>query len=218
MARKVSKAGKGGGEALAEVDDILTELTEAADKTEFKLTAAPSQKVFNTFSQEMKKELSKAYIKAGSQIQSELEGALLDNIETPIWAWPRFTNRVSGGQVGSPRDIVDTQDLQDRNSVKVTYSVKGFSVNVRNSAPYSGIVHYGGYVGSNLSGRRGTFIPGRPWISLTLGIKPSRGVGQLSIPGTGVTVVDINGIVEAEVSAAIARAAATAAAKSEKQK
>jgi len=214
MARKVSKAGKGGGDALAQIEDVMTTLEEKTSGAEFKFSASPDQKTFNTFTQEMKTELSKAYVKASTQIKSELEDLLLDNMESPIWAWPRPTRRVSGGTVNSPRDIVDTQELQDRNSVKESFSVKGFTLNVRNSAPYSGIVHYGGYVGGNFAGKgRGTYIPGRPFISLTLGIKPRSGAGSLSIPGSGVTVVDYKGILEAEVAAAIARAAAAATAK-----
>jgi len=208
MARKVSKAGKGGGDALAQIEDIMTDLQEGTSGTEFKLSANPDQKTFNTFTREMKTELSKAYIKASTQIKSEVGDLLLDNMESPIWAWPRPTRRVSGGTVNSPRDIVDTQELQDRNSVKVSFNIKGFTMSIRNSAPYSGIVHYGGYVGG---GGRGTYIPGRPFISLTLGIKPQGGAGSLSIPGSGVTVVDYKGILEAEVAAAIARAAATSA-------
>ena len=210
MARKVSKAGKGGGDALAQVEDIMTTLEEKTSGAEFKISASPDQKTFNTFTQEMKTELSKAYIKASAEIKSEIENLLLDNIESPIWAWPRPTRRVSGATVTSPRDIVDTQELQDRNSVKVSFSVKGFTMSIRNSAPYSGIVHYGGYVGG---GGRGTYIPGRPFISLTLGIKPRSGAGSLSVPGSGVTVVDYKGILEAEVAAAIARAAVAATAK-----
>ena len=208
MARKVSRAGKGGGDALAQIEDIMTDLQEGTSGTEFKLSANPDQKTFNTFTREMKTELSKAYIKASTQIKSEVGDLLLDNMESPIWAWPRPTRRVSGGTVNSPRDIVDTQELQDRNSVKVSFNIKGFTMSIRNSAPYSGIVHYGGYVGG---GGRGTYIPGRPFISLTLGIKPQGGAGSLSIPGSGVTVVDYKGILEAEVAAAIARAAATSA-------
>jgi phage gpG-like protein len=186
----------------------MTDLQEGTSGTEFKLSANPDQKTFNTFTREMKTELSKAYIKASTQIKSEVGDLLLDNMESPIWAWPRPTRRVSGGTVNSPRDIVDTQELQDRNSVKVSFNIKGFTMSIRNSAPYSGIVHYGGYVGG---GGRGTYIPGRPFISLTLGIKPQGGAGSLSIPGSGVTVVDYKGILEAEVAAAIARAAATSA-------
>lgn len=206
MARKVSKAGKGGGDAFAKVEEVLSKVTEG-DKNLGTLEVGVDTSTFNSYTQNMKTELSKAYVKASSRIESELSGALLDNIETPMWPWPRFTNRVSGGQVSSPRDIVDTQELQDRNKIKASFTVKGFKLSITNSAKYSGIVYYGGYVGGNLSGARGTYIPGRPWIAVSLGIPPTRGAGPVSMPsGGGTTVVDWQGIINDEVKKAIERA------------
>lgn len=203
MARKVSKAGKGGGEALAAVEDILTAVSEAVSGTKFDVKATVEQKAFNQYTQNMKKELTKAYVKAATEIENQLASAMLDNIETPMWPWPRPTRRVSGGVAGSPRDIVDTQDLQDRNKVSVKYNVKGFVATITNNAPYSGIVHYGGYVG--FGGK--TYVPGRPWISVSLGLKAQRGGGAPSLPsGGGATVVDYRSIISDAVTAAIARA------------
>lgn len=42
------------------------------------------------------------------------------NIQEPIWAWPRTTRRQSGEVVGSPRNIVDLGDLLQ--SYSVTFS------------------------------------------------------------------------------------------------
>lgn len=48
-----------------------------------------------------------------------LDGALKDAIEAPVYRWPRITRRSTGEVVTSPRNIVDTGELRDSQSMLV---------------------------------------------------------------------------------------------------
>jgi hypothetical protein len=48
-----------------------------------------------------------------------LDGALRDAIDAPVYRWPRKTRRSTGEVVTSPRNIVDTGELRDSQSMLI---------------------------------------------------------------------------------------------------
>lgn len=76
-------------------------------------------------------------------------------MDAEVYEWPRVTERVNGEVVSSPRDIVDTGELQD--SQEHT-KLQRFRHEYLYSPEYASLVHEGG-VNEN-----GTNYPARPWI------------------------------------------------------
>lgn len=201
MARALNKAGKGGGDQLAKLQDILLNFSNEVKNAKAGLTVGVDQKTFNTYTQQTKVELSKAYITISSQIERQSKEAELFNLNSNIWNWPRETKRRNGTTAGTVRDIIDTGYLASKSSWKVSYTQKGFKIDYKNTAPYAGIIHYGGYVRAK-DGKR-TMIGGRPWASI-IWDRPGATYNRGAV--SGAKMVDVRGIVSREIAAAIARA------------
>lgn len=200
MARPVSKAGKGGGDSLAELNQFISTFENIKkSNAEGSVNVAVSQKVWNTYTRKTKTEIGKAYIKMSSRYEAMTLEAIKFNISNPVWGWPRTTKRYNGQTVSSPRDIVDTGALLRSTKIATRFTQKGFTVEHSNSAPHAGIVHYGGYVRSPNGAR--TFLPARPWASIVWKRVPP---GTTSY--TGVRQVNLSVIAAEELKAAIARA------------
>lgn len=201
---KRSKAGKGGGEELAKLSDIITDTASKIDAASGELNVRIDTKAFNSFTQKMKTEITKANASLAVRLEQQLKTIVDANTTSEIWSWPRFTNRKNGTQVKSPRDIVDTGKLLSKNKVSVQFNVRGFKITATNSSGYALVQHYGGYVGGNLSGKRGTYVPPRPWISFSLNIP----VGGSS-PPSGIRILDYKTPLGQSVAEAIRRAASS---------
>ena len=82
----------------------------------------------------------------------------LNTMMASMWAWE-----------GGARDIIDTGALMASQDVLVTSR----KIAISYASPYANLIHYGGYVrpygNMNIEKR---YIPGRPWISATLGQMP----------------------------------------------
>ena len=73
-------------------------------------------------------------------VVSDMNDAVFDAIESPIWDWPRITERANGTTVFSPRDVVDTGYLRDSQGVE---AVSADNLNLINSAEYAPDVVFG---------------------------------------------------------------------------
>lgn len=103
----------------------------------------------------------------GFQLQQEISKEQFD--------WPLktqqggtiVTNRNNGQEVTSPRDIVDTGRLLNS---QTPHQIKGNSLQIKWTAPYSKAVLEGQYIVKRYNG---TYIaPGRDWITPALQEKP----------------------------------------------
>jgi hypothetical protein len=81
-------------------------------------------------SYDFKKELLELILKSNKNLSGAIEDAFVklsinfgdemqNNIQSPIWNWPRNTLRKSGELVGSPRNIVDLGDLINSYSITI---------------------------------------------------------------------------------------------------
>jgi len=153
----------------------------------------------------------KEMTKGASNLQNELYGVVLSNIETPMWPWRNpQNNRIAGSLLNedsSPRDIVDTGRLQNSNVVQVKFLQSGFKLEIRNKQPYSGIVHWGGYIRpyGNYAAEK-VWVQGRPWILISMGIVPS---GNYSIPAN-YSKVDVDARIRSIFATALSKAVAKA--------
>ena len=89
-----------------------------------------------------------------TDLAMQLENALRGALKSAVWSWP-----------GGMRDIFDTGKLAS--SGKVLVGADGLTVVY--TAPYSEIVHNGGYIhpyGNKQA--RPIYLPGRPWIRSVL--------------------------------------------------
>lgn len=79
----------------------------------------------------------------------------LNTMMASMWAWE-----------GGARDIIDTGALMASQDVMVTSN----KISISYASPYANLIHYGGYVRpyGNMNIEK-QYIPGRPWISATLG-------------------------------------------------
>ena len=93
-------------------------------------------------------------LKATSQVFKELGEQLQANMRAGGWGW-----------IDGTRDIVDTGELMNSQSITVT----GFSVSIAYDSPYASITHYGGYIYpyGNQNATR-VYLPARPWITATI--------------------------------------------------
>ena len=93
-------------------------------------------------------------LKATPQVFKELGEQLQANMRAGGWGWTDGT-----------RDIVDTGELMNSQSITVT----GFSVSIAYDSPYAAITHYGGYIYpyGNQNATK-VYLPARPWITATI--------------------------------------------------
>ncbi|MEH1786889.1 MAG: hypothetical protein V7L23_15250 [Nostoc sp.] len=63
--------------------------------------------------------LDKALTQAFDELAENFGAAMQQNIQDPIWAWPRKTKRQSGETVSSPRNIVDLGTLLKSYSLEI---------------------------------------------------------------------------------------------------
>ena len=100
------------------------------------------------------KEVRKAHTYGIRAVRDELEKALDDAMENPVWNW-----------------IDDTRDIVDRGTLKRSRKVVVDSDNdiyIFYGTEYAAMVHYGGYV--NVFGDSSVtyYYPGRPWVEAVL--------------------------------------------------
>ena len=124
---------------------------------------------FGQSRQRAKGAISKGMMNSRNIIKTSLSEALQRSLKTSVWAWPRSTVRQSGGTAGSPRDIFDTGKLSRSQKVVTNYSGGSLMVNIKYSAPYASIVHYGGtHRPYGDESRPLQLLPARPWIYATV--------------------------------------------------
>jgi hypothetical protein len=92
-------------------------------------------------------------------------------LAAPVFEWtPGVTTVRSKGQVGSPRNVVDTGNLRNSNTGPV---ISGLRVQFRWRTPYAAAVHEGAALSN------GTILPARPWTGAVLGTEPVNGIPVL---------------------------------------
>jgi phage gpG-like protein len=79
-------------------------------------------------------------------------------ITAEVYEWPRETERSDRSIAGSPRDIVDTEQLLDSLSISRT----------SNAASYEWTVEYAAAVHDGATLSNGTELPARPWTKIAL--------------------------------------------------
>lgn len=99
------------------------------------------------------RDLDNALNTALSGVAIGLDQALDAAIESPIWAWPRETQRANGETVGSPRNIVDQGELL--RSKRFTQGT--------NSADWEWTAEHALFVHEGVTLRNGTELPARRW-------------------------------------------------------
>jgi phage gpG-like protein len=97
-------------------------------------------------------------------LKSKVDEATRD-IAAPLTEALNRAMAASWGWSEGARDIIDTGELRD--SLEIT-TMNG-DVQIAYSAPYAGLVHYGGYISpyGNANIER-VYLPGRPWVTATL--------------------------------------------------
>ncbi|MBD2437338.1 hypothetical protein [Nostoc sp. FACHB-110] len=98
-------------------------------------------------------QINAAIDKAFDVAVDALADSCQDAIASEIWEWPRETVRQNSDIVGSPRDIVDTEELID--SLVISRSANAAELTWE--ADHAAIVHDGATTKS------GTDLPARPW-------------------------------------------------------
>ena len=93
-------------------------------------------------------------VSAAEKIVPELDTALTQAISDRTYAWPRRTVRSNGQTVGSPRDIIDTGELDSSQSLTRQGRTEWLW---RWTADHALIVHEGATL------RSGTVLPARRW-------------------------------------------------------
>ena len=86
---------------------------------------------------------------------SEMDVAITDAIDSPIWEWPRITQRKNGTEVFSPRDVVDTGYLREMQDIE---TVSADQYNLINMAEYAPEVVFG-------SVQNNAIMPGRDFFT-----------------------------------------------------
>ncbi len=100
------------------------------------------------------RELNQAIDNAFGETVEEVAQAMQDNLTASRWSWGRRTRRKNGDVVFSPRNIRDTDELYDSQSV----SFSGTQGEIKYTANHAFAVHEGLAEGHDE----------RPWISTTL--------------------------------------------------
>ena len=195
------------------LEDITTEVSEAGKPLTGKniVRIKSEAKALKSLSGSIRADFIKEMTKGAASIQDELYNVIVSNIETPMWPWRNPKNNRKSGSLlnedSSPRDIVDTGKLQNSNVVQVKYLQSGFKIEIRNKQPYSGIVHWGGYIrpyGNNAAEK--VWVQGRPWVLISMGIVPS---GNYSIPAS-YSKIDVNARIVETYKTALSKAIAKA--------
>ena len=145
-----------------EWDRVTKHITKASDKSfpkiEATLDLSNSLKFsFETGSPDSLESLAGPLRRKVADANANIAGPLTEALNSAMaasWGWSQ-----------GARDIIDTGELRD--SLEVTI-VDG-QVNISYSAPYAGLVHYGGYISpyGNASIEK-VYLPGRPWVQSTL--------------------------------------------------
>ena len=100
--------------------------------------------------------INNAIRKACDETIDALSDAYDDAMTDEVWQWDGITHRRNGDVVGSPRDIVDTQELIDSKMIVRN----GDNARIEWTADYAAIVHDGATL------TNGTDLPARPWTKL----------------------------------------------------
>jgi hypothetical protein len=100
------------------------------------------------------KALESILFDAGEQVVAGLDSAFSEKLASPEYQWPGTTKRQNGQTVGSPRDIIDTGELDS--SQRLSRAGKGDWLWVW-TAPHALIVHEGATL------RNGGEYPARRW-------------------------------------------------------
>jgi phage gpG-like protein len=98
-------------------------------------------------------------IEAFGEMVDEFAGEITYQIRDPKWQWPRETRRRNSTIAGSPRDIVDTEELKNSQfteDISDTYKVIGYT------AEHAALVHEGYQIERADGGV--TDVPARPFI------------------------------------------------------
>ncbi|MEL7494648.1 MAG: hypothetical protein AAGJ95_11895 [Cyanobacteria bacterium J06554_11] len=90
---------------------------------------------------------------------ADLDASFTAVIESSLFAWPNFTNRVNGQTVGSPRDIVDTGEFRDSQSYT---AINPLLYRFVWAIEYALVILYG------YTTRAGNTYAARDWIAETL--------------------------------------------------
>ncbi|MEH2148556.1 hypothetical protein [Nostoc sp.] len=89
----------------------------------------------------------------------EVQGEAFQNvIASDIWEWPRETLRQNGDLVGSPRNILDSEELY--NSLVIARSA--------NAAEYTWESDHAAIAHDGATTKNGTELPARPWTRIGL--------------------------------------------------
>lgn len=193
------------GNEIGKLADFITKVAEQVNAVQGSINVSVDQKTFNTYTKNTKVELGKAYIKISGQIERLSKEASQFNLNSNIWQWPRTTVRKNGSVVSSPRNIVDSGFLASKDSWSAKFTQKGITISYKNTAPYAGLMHYGGYIRTR-DGRRSSYFPPRPWASVIW----SEVSGQYTnYASAGARVVPVKQIIETELAAALRKASAS---------
>ncbi|WP_375495554.1 hypothetical protein [uncultured Nostoc sp.] len=99
----------------------------------------------------------------------EAQGEAFQNaLTSDIWEWPRETLRQNGDLVGSPRNILDSEELYNSLVISRTASAAEYTW----EADYAAIVHDGATT------KNGTELPARPWTKVGLEECDAAGIMQ----------------------------------------
>lgn len=111
--------------------------------------------------------------KATGAVMRELAAAFDQSFSAKAWDWPRETQRTVG-TAGSPRNIIDTGNLRQSASWRMTGP---YQATFRWSARYATAVHEGAmiYPWGNREAER-VYLPPRPWTRAVVGQENVSGI------------------------------------------
>jgi hypothetical protein len=111
-------------------------------------------------------------------VMEELAAEFQAAFSKAVWDWPRETQRTVG-TVGSPRNIIDTDNLRQTDSWQMTGP---YQATFKWSANYATAVHEGAriYPGGNRDAAR-VQLPARPWTRAVLGQENVSGIRTYNI-------------------------------------
>lgn len=127
-----------------------------------------------------KGEFVKAFQSSVFNVEKQVSYWLNEAMEESTWIWTRPTQRVNGSFIQpGPRNIVDTGTLRNSKKLKTSFGSTQAKMQVTYTAPYAGLVHWGGYITNYGDPSRGqTYIPGRPWVQKVFSTKSDADSGQ----------------------------------------
>lgn len=100
------------------------------------------------------KEIGKAHAFAVRAVRKQLETALDEAMDSPVWNW-----------INDTRDIVDTGALKASRKVIID---SDNDIHIIYNEDYAAIVHYGGYSPVFGDPSKTYYYPGRPWVTALL--------------------------------------------------